>query len=103
MHTRRDMAGERFRTLVLGWLAELPAGGWEGTSHDLGDELAAFAERTRAVAFVPLCPGRKVAALAAVLVDSGFAITHHRSKHARTLRLTRVSVPTVATAGQAMA
>jgi hypothetical protein len=86
---RQTQADARFRTLMLAWLDSLPPGGWEGTSHELGDALAAFADRNRMVASVPLCPARKVAALAGVLADHGFALTRRRSKHARTLRFTR--------------
>ncbi len=88
---RREMSEGRFRELLLKWLAKLPADGWEGTSHDLGDELAAFAERHRLFAFVPICPGRKVAGMGPFLPAHGFALTHHRTKHTRTLRFTRVS------------
>lgn len=79
----------RFRTLLLKWLASLPPEGWAGTSHELGDELYIFGERHRLVAYVPLCPGRKVADLAEFLSENGFALTHRRTKHARTLRVTR--------------
>lgn len=75
------------------WLAELPVGGWEGTSHELGDALDSFAERHRLFAFVPLCPGRKVLALASSLSADGFAVTPRRTKHARTLRFTRSPAP----------
>jgi hypothetical protein len=83
---RRQQADARFRTLVLNWLESLPPGGWEGTSHELGDALAAFADRRKLVAFVPTCPARKVAVLAGF---HGFALTHRRTKHARTIRLSR--------------
>jgi hypothetical protein len=51
---RRELAEGRFRILMLKRLAKLPLGGWEGTSHELGEELNSFAERRRVVAFVPL-------------------------------------------------
>ncbi len=63
--------------------------GWEGTSHELGSELDSFAERHRLFAFVPLCPGRQVAGLVPFLSANGFTLTHHRTKHTRTLRFTR--------------
>lgn len=91
MHTdRRQLADARFRTLVLKWLAELPLDGWEGTSHDLGEVLTAFTERHRLIAFVPTCPGWKVADLSAFLTDNGYTLTHRRTKQERTLRITRV-------------
>ncbi len=86
---RREMSEGRFRTLLLKWLANLPPDGWEGTSHELGDDLAEFADRHRLVTFVPLCPGRKVAGMGPFLSAHGFTFTHLRSKHARTLRFTR--------------
>jgi hypothetical protein len=89
---RRHLADARFRTLLLKWLAELPADGWEGTSHDLGEMLAAFAERHRLIAFVPTCPGRKVADLSAFLTDNEYTLTNRRTKQERTLRITRVVV-----------
>jgi hypothetical protein len=85
---RIEQAEGRFRALVAKWLAELPADGWEGTSHQLGDDLAAFGKRHRLYAFVPTCPARKVAALAD-LRAAGFALTHHRTKSERTVRFTR--------------
>ena len=91
MHLDRDeMAEGRFRELLVKWLAKLPAGGWEGTSHELGEELDSFAERHRVVAFVPLCPGRKVTGMGSFFSANGFALTHRRTKHARTLRFDRV-------------
>lgn len=90
---RLEMAEERFRTLLLKWLVHLPPGGWEGTSHQLGDELYAFGERHRLFAYVPLCPGRKVADLSGFLSDNGFVLTHRRSKSQRTLRFTRHRTP----------
>lgn len=86
---RLELAAERFRTLLLKWLAKLPPEGWEGTSHQLGDELYSFGERHRLAAYVPLCPGRKVADLSGFLSDNGFTFTHRRTKHARTLCFTR--------------
>ncbi len=86
---RRQLADARFRTLLLKWLAELPADGWEGTSHQLGDALNAFGERHRLYAFVPTCPGPKVAALTEFVADRGFTLTHRRTKRTRTLRLSR--------------
>ncbi len=86
---RRVVAEHRFRTLLLTWLAELPPDGWEGTSHELGDALAAFADRRRLVAYVPTCPGPKVAELAGLLPVNGFTLSHRRTKHARTLRFSR--------------
>lgn len=86
--SRVEMAEERFRTLLLKWLADLPADGWEGTSHDLGDELSAFGEQHRLAAYVPLCPGRKVAGMTSLLSENGFTLTHCRTKNARTLRFT---------------
>lgn len=88
---RREMAEGRFRELLAKWLAKLPAGGWEGTSHELGDELDSFAERHRLCAFVPICPGRKVLALIPFLSAHGFAVTPRRTKHARTLRFCRTA------------
>ncbi len=91
MHFDRDeMAESRFRTLLVKWLAKLPPDGWEGTSHELGEELDSFAERHRLVVFVPLCPGRNVAGMVQFLSANGFTLTHRRTKHARTLRVTRV-------------
>jgi hypothetical protein len=89
--TRLEAAEERFRTLLVKWLSKLPTGGWEGTSHELGDELDKFAERHRLCAFVPLCPGRQVARMTAFFTAHGFALTHRRTKSARTLRFTRSS------------
>ncbi len=89
IESREQQAEGRFRTLLAKWLAKLPPGGWEGTSHDLGEALARFADRQRVFAFVPICPGRKVAEMAEFLADHGFAVEHHRTKHARTLRFTR--------------
>jgi hypothetical protein len=88
-NSRSEMAEQRFRTLVLKWLASLPPGGWEGTSHDLGNALHAFGERHRLSAYIPLCPVRKVVNLSGLLTVNGFTLTHHRSKHARTLRFSR--------------
>lgn len=86
-HTdRRQLADTRFRTLVLKWLASLPPSGWEGTSHELGEVLATFAEQHRLIVFVPTCPGPKLADLSAFLTENGFTVTHHRTRHARTLR-----------------
>ncbi len=85
---RRQLADARFRTLLLKWLAKLPPDGWEGTSHDLGEVLAAFADRHRLIAFVPTCPGRKVADLSGFLSANGFTLTHHRTNRTRTLRFT---------------
>ena len=90
---RREMSEGRFRELLVKWLAKLPADGWEGTSHELGYELDSFAERHRLVAFVPLCPGRKVAAMGPFLSAHGFALTRHRTKHTRTLRFGRAAGP----------
>jgi hypothetical protein len=91
MHVDRDeMAERQFQTLLLKWLGKLPPDGWEGTSHQLGDELDSFAERRRLCAFVPLCPGRKAAGMVPHLTANGFTITHRRSKHARTLRFARL-------------
>lgn len=87
---RREQAESRFRTLLSAWLASLPPSGWEGTSHGLGDALAAFAERRQLGAYVPHCPGPRVAALAGFVAGRGFALTHHRTKHARTFRLARL-------------
>jgi len=84
--SRLEMAEGRFRTLLLKWLVELPPDGWEGTSHELGDELAALADRHRLVAYVPLCPGRKVADLTRFLSENGFVHTHRHTKHARAVR-----------------
>lgn len=89
LHDRRELLEERFRTLLLKWLASLPADGWEGTSHDLGNALYAFGERQQLSAYVPLCPVGKVASLLGVLTDNDFTLTHHRTKHARTVRFTR--------------
>ena len=86
---RREMVEGRFRALLMKWLAALPPDGWEGTSHELGDELHDFGERHRLHAYVPLCPGRKVAALSWLLSANGYAFTCRRTKHARTLRFTR--------------
>lgn len=86
---RRETAEGRLQTLLVRWLASLPPDGWEGTSHELGDELDAFAERHRLVVFVPLCPGRKVAGMTQLLAAHGFTLTQRRTKHARTLRVTR--------------
>lgn len=86
---RFEMAEERFRTLLLKWLDNLPPDGWEGTSHQLGDELAAFGDQHRLFAYVPLCPGQKVAGMAMFFSDNGFALTHRRTKRQRTLRVTR--------------
>lgn len=84
MYDRREMAEGRFRTLLLKWLTKLPPDGWEGTSHQLGDALYAFGERHRLYAYVPLCPGRKVAAMSEFLSANGFTLTHRRTKHVRT-------------------
>lgn len=90
MHTdRRQRADTRFRTLVLKWLASLPPTGWEGTSHELGEVLAAFAEQHRLVVYVPTCPGSNVADLSALISENGFTFTHHRTKHTRTLQFRR--------------
>ena len=86
---RRATTEGRFRALVLKWLAKLPPAGWEGTSHQLGDELAAFGERNRLYSFVPTCPTRKVAALGADLRAAGFALTTRRTKQERTVRFAR--------------
>ncbi|MEO2088310.1 MAG: hypothetical protein ABGY75_02280 [Gemmataceae bacterium] len=83
--TRREVAEGRFRTLVLSWLNSLPPGGWEGMSHQLGEELGAFGDRHRLSAYVPACPARKVAGF---LADSGFALTFRRTKSERLIRLT---------------
>lgn len=87
---RREMSEGRFRELLVKWLAKLPADGWEGTSHELGYELDSFAERHRLFAFVPICPGRKVAGMVPFLSAHGFILSHHRTKRARTLRFARV-------------
>ena len=87
--SRLEQSEGRFRTLLLKWLAKLPAGGWEGTSHQLGDALYAFGERHRLYAFVPTCPGRKVADLSGFLSANGFTLTHHRTKSERTMRFVR--------------
>jgi hypothetical protein len=92
LQTRREVSKGRFRSLMLKWLASLPAAGWEETSHELGQALAAFAERRKLVADVPLCPGGKVAGLYGFLSENGFPLAHHRSEHARTLRFTRSPV-----------
>ena len=96
---RQELAEGRFRELLAKWLANLPAGGWEGTSHELGDELKSFGERHRLFAFVPVCPGRKVAGMMPFLSANGFTLTHHRTKHTRTLRFTRTPIPTAPHAG----
>ncbi len=96
---RREMSEGRFRELLVKWLAKLPADGWEGTSHELGYELDSFAERHRLFAFVPICPGRKVAGMVPLLSANGFTLTHHRTKHTRTLRFTRTLVPAAPHAG----
>lgn len=85
---RDEMSEGRFRELLLKWLAKLPPEGREGTSHEWGYELDSFAERQRLVAFVPLCPGRKVAGMVPFLSANGFTLTHRRTKRARTLRFT---------------
>ena len=90
---RREMVEGRFRTLLVKWLAKLPADGWEGTSHELGYELDSFGERHRLFAFVPICPGRKVAGMVPFLSANWFALTHHRTKRTRTLRFTRTPIP----------
>ena len=87
---RQELAEGRFRELLAKWLANLPAGGWEGTSHELGEELDSCAERHRLFAFVPLCPGRKMADMVPFLSAHGFTLTHRRTKQARTLRFARV-------------
>ena len=51
--------------------------------------MAECADRHRLVAYVPLCPGRKVADLCGFLSDNGFALTHRRTRHVRTLRFNR--------------
>ncbi len=86
---RRQFADTRFRTLRMKWLAELPPDGWEGTSHELGEVLATFADQHRLIAFVPTCPGRQVAGLVPFLTVIGFTLTHNRTKHTRTLRFIR--------------
>ncbi len=97
---RRERADARFRVVLLKWLGSLPAAGWEGTSHELGEELAAFAERHRLIAFVPTCPGRAVAKLAGFLADSGYALSHNRTSAARTLILRAVGSGGVSSAGR---
>jgi hypothetical protein len=91
MHDSRvGLLEGRFRTLRTTWLAELPAGGWEGTSHQLGDELAACGERHRLCAYVPACPVRQVAGLlTGVLANRRFALTTRRTKSERLNRITR--------------
>jgi hypothetical protein len=89
---RRERADARFRVVLLRWLAKLPVAGWEGTSHELGQELAAFAERHRLIVFVPTCPGRAVAKLAGFLADNGFTISHNRTSTARTVRFAATRV-----------
>lgn len=84
-YDRGEMAEQRFRNLLLKWLAKLPPDGWEDTSHELGDALYTFGERHRLSAYVPLCPVRKVADLAEFLSANGFTLAHRRSKHARYL------------------
>lgn len=86
---RQSLMEGRFLALLVKWLAKLPPDGWEGTSHQLGDELAACGERHRLYAFVPTCPGRKVADLSGFLSANGFTLTHRRTKSDRTMRFTR--------------
>lgn len=97
---RLERADARFRVLLLKWLAALPAAGWAGTSHELGEQLSAFAERHRLIAFVPTCPGRAVAKLARFLADCGFTVSHHRTKAARTVSVRAVGSGGVASAGR---
>jgi len=86
---RRQLVESRFRTLLLKWLSSLSPGGWEGTSRQLGDVLAAVAERHGIYAYAPISAGKKVAVMSAFITANGFTLTHHRTKHARTLRFTR--------------
>jgi Ser/Thr protein kinase RdoA (MazF antagonist) len=88
-HNRRAILETRFQTLLLTWLAKLPPVGWEGTSHQVGEELEAFDRRHRQYALVPTCPGRNVAALSNFLATAGYIVTHRLTKHARTLSFTR--------------
>ena len=49
---RRQQAEAQFLSLLTSWLTSLPADGWEGTSHDLGDVLFAFAKWRKLTAYV---------------------------------------------------
>jgi hypothetical protein len=89
-HDRREQSEGGFRTLLLKWLGSLPSEGWEGTSHEAGEELAAFDKRHGLYAYVPISAGKTVAGLTAFLTANGFTLTHHRTKQARTLRVTRI-------------
>jgi len=87
---RRRLVEGRFRTLLLKWLGDLPSEGWEGTSHELGDVLVVFDKRHGIYAYVPISAGKKVAVMTAFITANGFTLTHHRTKHARTLRVARL-------------
>lgn len=84
---RFDLLEARFRKLLAAWLKSLPAGGWEGTSRQLGNDLAAFSQRHQVYAYVPTCPTRKVEL---ALAGSGFALTNYRTKSERLVRIARL-------------
>ncbi len=85
--------------LIRDDLLQLFASKGEGTSHELGEELDSFIEWHRLFAFVPICPGRKVAGMRPFLSVHGFTLTFRHTKHARTRRFTRTPVPPVPQAG----
>lgn len=85
-----EVGTAQFRRVLAGWLAGLPAGGWEGGVADLEAELVRAARRGRVPAVVPRRSGlgRRMAAEAAFVCGCGFVIECRRTKRERTLRFT---------------
>lgn len=55
MIERRELGEERFRTLLLKWLAKLSQSGWEGTSYKPKGEQTPSVVRRGLLSYVP-CP-----------------------------------------------
>lgn len=86
----REANVKAFRKVLVRWLAELPADGWEGGVAELGEALWTITRRDRMPTHIPIGTGlgRVIAADQGFIRAKGFVVTSHRTKHARTLRFT---------------
>jgi len=85
---------DRRRTILVAWLDSLPRTGWAGPATELGDELAAFADKNWPRYAQPIMPvSRGVTVVlerfAGTVAEAGWRVEFRRTSKARTIVFTK--------------